>query len=75
MINIIHIGITFHPGEKVLIKTPVRNNKFSYRFEGPFTIIKGISNNAYLVEIIKNGQLIKDYKHVSQIKKFKIRNI
>jgi hypothetical protein len=66
-------NVIFMPREKVLIKTPIKNNKFSYIYEGSFTIIQKISDGTYLIEIIKNGQLVQDYKHVSQIKKFKAR--
>ncbi|KAE9522533.1 hypothetical protein AGLY_017069 [Aphis glycines] len=43
------------------------------RFIGPFKIIKQISDVTYVIEIIKNGQLVNEYKHVSQLKKFKER--
>lgn len=56
-------------------KIPVRNNTFSYHFEGSYTIIKNISDNTYLVEVTKNGQFTQDYRHVSQLKKFKLQNM
>lgn len=58
--------IKFIVGEKVLVKT---ENK------GSFKIVRQISEVTYVVEITKNGQLINDYKHVSQLKKFKHREI
>jgi len=65
--------IQFLPNEKVLVKTFKKNNKFSFRYEGPYKIKKQISDNTYLVEVIRNGQLENVYKHVSQIKKFRER--
>jgi len=65
--------VNFDPGEKVLVKTENRKSKFSYRYIGPFKIIRKISDVTYVVEIIKNGLLINDYKHVNQLKKYKER--
>jgi len=65
--------IKFIVGEKVLVKTENKGSKFTYRYGGPFKIIRQISEVTYVVEITKNGQLINDYKHVSQLKKFKNR--
>lgn len=65
--------VQFLTNEKVLVKTFKNNNKFSFRYDGPYKIIKKISDNTYLVEVIRNGQLENVYKHVSQIKKFRER--
>lgn len=62
--------VNFEIGEKVLLRIPVKNSKFQYRFYGPCEIVKKISENTYLVQVTKNGKLTVDYKHVSQIKKF-----
>ncbi|KAL4153562.1 hypothetical protein QTP88_001395 [Uroleucon formosanum] len=67
--------IRFVVGEKVLVKTENKGSKFAYRYGGPFKIVRQISDVTYVVEITKNGHLINDYKHVSQLKKFKIREI
>ncbi|KAF0705235.1 Retrovirus-related Pol polyprotein, partial [Aphis craccivora] len=67
--------IKFIVGEKVLVKTENKGSKFAYRYGGPFKIVRQISEVTYVVEITKNGQLINDYKHVSQLKKFKHREI
>jgi len=65
--------IKFQPGEKALVKVENKSSKFMYRYSGPFKIIRQISDVTYVVEIIKNGQIVNDYKHVSQLKKFKER--
>jgi len=67
------VQVKFNVNEKVLIKDENRKSKFAYRFIGPFKIIKQISDVTYVVEIIKNGQLVNEYKHVSQLKKVKER--
>lgn len=62
--------IDYKIGEKVLVKIPIRKNKFSNRFDGPYSIIKKINHNSYLIKINKNGKLVDVPIHVQQIKKF-----
>ncbi|CAI6356596.1 unnamed protein product [Macrosiphum euphorbiae] len=67
------VQVKFKLNEKVLIKDERRKSKFAYRYNGPFKIMKQVSDVTYVVEIIKNGQLVNEYKHVSQLKKYKER--
>jgi hypothetical protein len=62
--------VDFQISEKVLVQVPIRNNKFSDRFHGPFTIIKKLNSNSYLIELPKNGKLMHVPIHVQQMKKF-----
>jgi len=67
------IHTTFELGERVLIKSENKTSKFAYRYNGPFKIIKQISDVTYVVEMVKNGQLVNEYKHISQLKKYNER--
>lgn len=66
--------IEFYVGEKVLIKANVRKDKFSDRYEGPYTITKKINPVTYLVEIIKNRKKCIEKKHIHQIKQYRNRS-
>ena len=65
--------LTFYVGEKVLLKTNMKKDKFSDRYEGPYTISKKINPVTYLVEINKNGKRVVEKKHMHQIKKYRDR--
>lgn len=67
-------NIEFYVGEKVLIKTNVKKDKFSDRYEGPYTITKKINPVTYLVEIIKNRKKYIEKKHIHQIKQYRDRS-
>lgn len=66
--------LRLEPGDEVLLWYPknLRTNqtKFSYPYKGPYTVIKQITPVSYLVEILKNGKLIKETIHVSRMKLF-----
>lgn len=62
--------IDYKVGEKVLVKIPIRKNKFSNRYDGPYSIIKKLNQNTYLIKINKNNRLVDVPIHVQQIKKF-----
>lgn len=59
---------------KVLIKTNIKKDKFSHRYEGPYSIIKKINPVTYLVEIIKNRKKYIEKKHIHQIKHYRNRS-
>jgi len=69
--------LKLNPGDQVLIWYPknLRDNqtKFSFRYKGPYTVLKKVTPVSYLVEILKNGKLVKEVIHVSRMKVFQTR--
>lgn len=71
--------INLNPGDQVLIWYPknLRDNqtKFSFRYKGPYTVLNKVTPVSYLVEILKNGKLVKEVIHVSRMKLYQSRVI
>lgn len=70
--------LEFKSGDEVLVWFPknLRDNttKFSYKYKGPFMIIRKLTPVSYEIEMLKNGKLVRDNIHVQRLKLYHRRD-